>query len=176
MRRRWAGIPGVTYTPGAESEAEAILQAAKRRGKPKAAKRVPAGWVTRADAAKMIGRDKSRVLARMNKIQAEERKMRVNGRLMVIYRQEDVERMQRDVEELPMLSEAETAGWNMLHEVAERVGVKPSTIFKHLDRLGVVAKRVMVRCETKTKKCLLISEADTVKIIQNYKKGKSRYE
>lgn len=159
LRRRWESVPGVHFAGQAESETKEC--------KPAARQSPPQGWVTIAEAAEMMSRDRSSVRYRLAVAGVKDRKIRLNGRMMSIYRCREVEAVGAGLKPLPELREDELGGMLMQKEVARRVGMTPSMVVMRQQKLGIEPRTVLVRrADGSVRKCCLFTEEQVEQVNQ----------
>lgn len=159
LRRRWESVPGVRFAGQAESE--------PKECKPAARQSPPQGWVTIAETAALISRDRSSVRYRLAVAGVKYRKIRLNGRLMSIYRRREVEAVGAKMKPLPELREDELDGMVMQKEVARRVGMTASMVIRRLQKLGIEPLTVLVRgADGSVRKCRLHTEEQVEQVNQ----------
>ncbi len=152
-------MPGVRFAGQAESE--------PKECKPAARQSPPQGWVTIAEAAALILRDRSSVRYRLAVAGVKYRKIRLNGRLMSIYRRREVEAVGAKMKPLPELREDELDGLVMQKDVARRVGMTASMVIQRLQKLGIEPLTVLVRgADGSVRKCRLHTEEQVEKVNQ----------
>lgn len=159
LRRRWESMPGVRFTEPVKSE--------PKECKPETRQSPPAGWVTVAEAAVIMSRNRSSVKYRLAVAGVKDRKIRLNGRMMSIYRRREVEAVGAGLKPLPELREDELDGLVMQKDVARRVGMTPSMVVMRQQKLGIEPRTVLVRrADGSVRKCCLFTEEQVEQVNQ----------
>ena len=175
MRRKWASVPGVVF-PVERPETDegvVVVTAPKKPKKPRAKVAAepltaPEGWITTAEACKVLGRAKLSTMDRMREAKVPFMVSRMKKGKGYLWQESAVLELERSLQKMPLLTEEEVGTDMMLLEVARKLGVAPSLVYSRMKRLGIEPRRVLVRRSSggRVSKCQLLTQEQVAMIEQ----------